>query len=235
MDTCEIFNLGLIDYLQAWELQQALVKDVLLGNRTNTLLLLEHPNVFTIGRRGTEDHILLSQNQLSDFDIPVHSVDRGGEVTYHGPGQLIAYPIINLKNWGGPITYVRKLEEIIINTLKDYGIDGAKVLGSTGVWVKQYKIGAIGVKISQGITHHGLSLNINTDLSFYKYIVPCGSEDARVTSMRKLMKLPTPLEDVSYSLQYHFGKLMQLRMVEKAKETLFTTLVSNKAKVSSKI
>ena len=233
MDTCEIFNLGLIDYLQAWELQQALVKDVLLGNRTNTLLLLEHPNVFTIGRRGTEDHILLSQNQLSDFDIPVHTVDRGGEVTYHGPGQLIAYPIINLKNWGGPITYVRKLEEIIINTLKDYGIDGAKALGSTGVWVNQYKIGAIGVKISQGITHHGLSLNINTDLSFYKYIVPCGFEDARVTSMRKLMKLPTPLEDVSYSLQYHFGKLLQLRMVEKGKETIYPTLVSNKAEVSS--
>jgi lipoate-protein ligase B len=220
MNTCEVFNLGQIEYLHAWKLQQELVNDVLSGKRTNTLLLLEHPSVFTIGRRGSKDHILLSQDQLARLDIPVHSVDRGGEVTYHGPGQLVVYPIINLKNWGAPVSYVRKLEEIIIATLKDYGIHGAKALDSTGVWVNHHKIGAIGVKIRRGITHHGLSLNINTDLTFYKYIIPCGAENALVTSMQTLIKRPTALKEVRYSLQYHFGRLMQLRMIQKEEKQI---------------
>ena len=220
MDTCEIFNLGQMEYLQAWKLQQELVDAVSLGKRTNTLLLLEHPTVFTIGRRGTEDHILLTKNQLAQLDIPVHSVDRGGEVTYHGPGQLIAYPIINLKNWGGPVKYIRNLEQIIIATLKDYGINKATALSSTGVWVDEHKIGAIGVKISRGVTHHGLSLNINTDLNYYKYIIPCGTPNARVTSMQSLIEQPITLEEVNYTLQYHFGRFMELRMIQKPREQL---------------
>ncbi len=214
MDTCHILKPGLVDYLQAWELQKNLVQQVAEGHRSDTLLLLEHPHVYTIGRRGSREHILLSQERLDSMGVPVYDVDRGGEVTYHGPGQLVAYPIVNLRDWGGPLEYVRTLEQVMLKTLADYGITAGLIKGLTGVWVDQGKIGAIGVKISRGVSYHGLALNVNTNLDFYRHIVPCGAADKGVTSMKKLLGESIELDTVAYTLQYHFGRLMGFRIAE---------------------
>ncbi|MEE8159163.1 MAG: lipoyl(octanoyl) transferase LipB [Dehalococcoidia bacterium] len=214
MDTCHILKPGLVDYLQAWELQKNLVHQVAAGHRSDTLLLLEHPHVYTIGRRGSREHILLSQERLDSMGVPVYDVDRGGEVTYHGPGQLVAYPIVNLRDWGGPLEYVRTLEQVMLKTLADYGITAGLIKGLTGVWVDQGKIGAIGVKISRGVSYHGLALNVNTNLDFYRHIVPCGAADKGVTSMKKLLGESIELDTVAYTLQYHFGRLMGFRIAE---------------------
>ena len=214
MDPCHIFNLGQVDYLKAWELQKLLAWQVSKGTRPNTLLFVEHPHVYTIGRRGSREHILLDQEQLTSMGVSIHEVDRGGQVTYHGPGQLVAYPIINLRTWGGPLKYVRTLEQVMVGTLADYGIHGGLIEGLTGVWVNQQKIGAIGVKISRGVSHHGLALNVSTNLDLYRHIVPCGIHDKEVTSMERLKGETVELESVAYTLQYHFGRLMGFRMVE---------------------
>ena len=216
MDTCHILKPGLIDYLQAWELQKQLAEQVATGHRPNTLLLLEHPHVYTIGRSGSREDILLSPQQLDSMGVSVYDVDRGGQVTYHGPGQLVAYPIVNLKGWGGPLQYVRTLEQAMLKTLADYGITGTLINGLTGVWVDQNeKIGAIGVKISRGVSHHGLALNVNTNLDFYRYIVPCGVSDKGVTSAKTLLGESIELDAVAYTFHYHFGRLMGFRMAEK--------------------
>ena len=201
-----------MEYLQAWDIQKAIAGEVRAGSRPNALLLLEHPPVYTIGRRGSPEHF------LQDPAIPVHEVDRGGQVTYHGPGQLVAYPILDLRQWGGPLEYVRALERVVISTLADFGIQGRLVEGLTGVWTDaagpglgMSKIAAIGVKISRGVCYHGLSLNITTDLTPYRRIVPCGIADCEITSMRELLG-EADLELAAYSLTYHLGREMGFRM-----------------------
>ena len=203
-----------MEYLQAWEMQKALAWQVHQGTEPNALLLMEHPPVYTIGRRGTRDQVLLSDEQLQRLDITLHEVDRGGQVTYHGPGQLIAYPVVDLTDWGGPVKYVRTLEQVIIKTLAAFGITGELIDGITGVWVKEEKIAAIGVKISRGVAYHGFALNVNTDLSAFDHIVPCGIPDRGVTSMERVMGNPPDIDLVAYSLMYSFGREMGFRMVE---------------------
>ena len=207
-------NLGRIDYLSAWELQKDLVRQVSRNERPPVLLLLEHPRVYTVGRRGDRSQVRLDTAGLERLSVALYETDRGGQVTYHGPGQLVAYPIINLRAWGGPLKYVRVLEQVMVRTLADYGITAGLVDGLTGVWVENAKVGAIGVKISGGVAHHGLSLNVAPCLDYYRHIVPCGIEDREVTSMAKLLERTPDQEMVEYSLQYHFGKLMELQMVE---------------------
>ena len=146
--------------------------------------------------------------------MPVYNVDRGGEATYHGPGQLVAYPIVNIRPSGGPLKFVRTLEQVMINTLADNGITAAAKEGCTGVWVSDEKIGAIGLKVSRGVASHGLSLNVNADLDCYRHVIPCGSPTITVTSMKKLLAEPIDMIGVAYSLQYHFGRLFKLKMVE---------------------
>ena len=146
--------------------------------------------------------------------VALYEVDRGGEVTYHGPGQLVVYPIVNLGPWGGPLKYVRTLEQILIKTLADYDIKAGLLEGRTGVWVDEEKIGAIGIKISRGVAYHGLSVNVNTNLDFFQYIIPCGIPDKGITSMEKLLGVAVDMDVVAYSLRYHFGRLMGLHMVE---------------------
>ena len=211
---CHVSRLGNVDYLQAWDLQVRLAQQVLEGEQPNTLLLLEHPSVYTKGRLSRTDHILLSTEELRAKGIPTYDTDRGGQVTYHGPGQLVGYPVVDLRDWGGPQKYVRTLEQIIANTLADFDIVSETLAGLTGVWAGAAKVAAIGVKISRGVAYHGFSININTDLSYYDYIVPCGIEDRPVTSMAQLLGRSVDMETVQYSLVYHFGQGMGFRMVE---------------------
>ncbi len=180
--------LGLLDYDSAFELQRRLHARVADGELPGVLLLLEHPHVYTLGRRGSLDDILAPQARLAEMGIQVRHVDRGGQVTYHGPGQLVGYPIVNLREWGGgPLRYVRALERAMIATLAEFGIEAGSDERPTGVWVGEAKIAAIGVKVSRGVTTHGFALNVDPDLSFFDHIVPCGMADAPVTSMAAQM------------------------------------------------
>jgi len=211
---CQAAHLGTLEYQQAWDLQLRLAQEIRDGQRPNTLLLLEHPPVFTKGRLSKTEHVLLTPEALQEKGIPIYETDRGGQVTFHGPGQLIAYPVVNLREWGGPLKYVRTLERIIIGTLADFDVAAELVEGLTGVWVGDAKIAAIGVKISRGVAYHGFSINVNTDLSYYDYIIPCGIEDHPVTSMAQLLGHAVDTEEVRYSLTYHFGQGMGFKMAE---------------------
>ncbi len=206
--------MGTVEYGRAWELQRRLASQISEGTRPNTLLLLEHPPVYTKGRLGRLDQLLVGPGELAAKGIGFHETDRGGQITYHGPGQLVAYPVVDLRQWGGPLKYVRTLERVIIATLKDFGIDAEAVEGLTGVWAEGAKLAAIGVKISRGVAYHGLSINVNTDLSYYDHIVPCGIDDRPVTSMAQLLGQPVDMEEVQYSLIYHFGRDMGFKMEE---------------------
>jgi lipoate-protein ligase B len=177
-------------------------------------LLLEHPPVYTRGRLSRPEHISLTPDQLRAKGISIYDTDRGGQVTYHGPGQLVGYPVVDLREWGGPVKYVRTLERIIIDTLADFEIQGGPEPGLTGVWVGDAKIAAIGVRISRGVAYHGFAINVNTDLSYYDHIVSCGIEDRPVTSMTRLLGEEVEMEMVEYSVAYQFGKGMGFRMVE---------------------
>ena len=204
-NTCRATWLGTVDYLEARELQLALLEKVHAGAEPNTMLLLEHPHVYTKGRLSKQTDVLLPEEELAKKGIPVYETDRGGQVTYHGPGQLVVYPIINLREWGGPVKYVRALEQVVIATLAEMGITANCESGNTGVWTDHGKIAAMGVKISRGISFHGLALNVNTDLSLYENIIPCGIADRSVTSMAAILGEPVDLELVRYGMVYQFG------------------------------
>ena len=202
---CLVENWGLVDYSHAWERQSRLVTAAQAGRQPNTLLLLEHPPVYTRGRLSQPEHIRLSPEQLAALGAAVVDTDRGGQVTWHGPGQLVAWPIVNLRGWGGPLHYVRTLEQIILRVLADFGISAGLEPGLTGVWVGQAKIAAIGVKISRGIAHHGFALNGNPDLSWYAPIIPCGIADRPVTSIAQVLGGAAPaMAAIQASVTRHF-------------------------------
>jgi len=211
---CQVTHLGEVEYRRAWDLQLQLAEGVRSGEIPNTLLLLEHPPVYTRGRLGDAADILLGDRDLAALGIQVVETDRGGQVTYHGPGQLVAYPVVNLRDWGGPMKYIRTLEQVVVQTLADLEIEAHLVQGITGVWVDNAKVAAIGVKISRGVAFHGLSINVNTDLSYYSHIIPCGIQDKLVTSMAQVLGQPVDEELVRYSLAYQFGRGMGFAMVE---------------------
>ncbi|MCD5402620.1 MAG: lipoyl(octanoyl) transferase LipB [Dehalococcoidia bacterium] len=209
---CRAVWLGDLDYQKAYDLQLSLVEKVLSGQEPNTLLMLEHPHVYTKGRLSKESDVLLTEEELAAKGIPVYETDRGGQVTYHGPGQLVVYPIVNLKDWGGPVKYVRALEQVVIATLTEMGITANRESGNTGVWTSQGKLSAIGVKISRGIAFHGFALNVNTDLAYYQNIIPCGIADRPVTSMASILGQPVDIELVRYGMVYQFGREFGWRM-----------------------
>ena len=219
--------LGDMDYLKARDLQLALVEKVHSGQEPNTLLLLEHPHVYTKGRLSEASDVLLPEEDLEAKGILVCETDRGGLVTYHGPGQLVVYPIVNLKDWGGPVKYVRALEQMVIATLAEMGITANCESGNTGVWTNQGKIAAIGVKISRGIAFHGLALNVNTDLTYYQHIIPCGISDRPVTSIAQILGQPADMELVRYGLVYQFGREFGWRMEDGAADEVLGTGVSS--------
>ena len=215
MPTCHYCWLGTVEYARARELQAELVERVHDGLSPNTLLLLEHPHVYTRGRLSRDEHLLTPDAELAALGIPVHETDRGGQVTYHGPGQLVGYPIINLRRLGfGPLQYVRTLEQVIVETLGDFGIPAHTETGLTGVWTAGGKIAAIGVKISRGVAFHGFALNVNTDLSWYRHIIPCGITDRPVTSMAAQLAAPVGITAVRSALAARFGKAFGLQMTE---------------------
>ena len=213
--TCRYCWLGTVEYLRARQLQEELVDRVHDALSPNTLLLLEHPHVYTRGRLSRDEHLLTPDAELAALGVPVRETDRGGQVTYHGPGQLVGYPVINLRSLGiGPLQYVRTLEQVIVDTLSGFGIPAHIEPGLTGVWTPGGKIAAIGVKISRGVAFHGFALNVNTDLSYYRHIVPCGITDRPVTSMTTQLAAPCGITAVRTALAAHFGNAFGLQMTE---------------------
>ncbi len=205
--------LGLVPYRDAWDIQLRMHSEVAEGRRPDALLLVEHPHVYTLGRRGQEDDILVDSAELARLGVEVHHTDRGGEVTYHGPGQLVGYPILNLRRWGGgPLKYVRTLERVLIETLAELGVSAESEGHPTGVWVGDRKIAAIGVKVSRRTTTHGFALNVCPDLSYFGHIVPCGMPESRVTSLSLELGREVTVGEVAAVLVERFGSVFGLRM-----------------------
>ncbi len=219
-----IRRLGLIDYKEAWDLQEKIFKelvDLKIKNRNentsvipqNQLLVCEHPHVFTLGKSGKEDHLLLDKKGLKDNEADYFKINRGGDITYHGPGQLVVYPIFDLEQFFTDIhKYMRFLEEAVILTLSEYGIFGERMEGQTGVWLGvgspvARKICAMGVKSSRWITMHGLGFNVNADLKYFDYIVPCGISDKSVTSMQYELGRKIDMDELSEKLVVHLSNL----------------------------
>lgn len=201
-----------MDYGSALALQQQLVAGRKQGDIPDQLLLLEHPHVITLGRNGHMEHLLAGEPVLARAGISFFPTDRGGDITYHGPGQLVGYPILDLREWKRDVgAYVRGVEQAIIDTLADFGITAGRIPKLTGVWVGERKIAAIGVHISRWVTSHGFALNVATDLSYFQYIVPCGLAKP-VTSMSQL-GCEASLETVSQTLAEHFGRVFDCEML----------------------
>jgi len=191
-------------------LQERSVEDLRTGNAPEQLLLLEHPHVFTLGRGADSANILADQQQLRSNLVEVHETGRGGDVTYHGPGQLVGYPIINLKPDRCDVhRYVRDIEEVLLRTIAEFDVTGTRIAGLTGVWVGNEKIGAIGVRIARWITSHGFALNVNTDLSYFKMIVPCGITGKGVTSLSQILGRQVDMREVAGVLVRHFKEVFQ--------------------------
>jgi len=216
-------RLGLVEYGEAWELQGRLLEDRQRDRIPDTLVLLQHPHTYTFGRRATKDHLLLNDDELQQRGIATYWVDRGGDVTYHGPGQIVGYPIIDLRARGLDVhRYLRALEQVLIQALAEFGIAAGRDPAYTGVWVPPpvmlseakhleggqghpAKVAAIGVKVSRGVTCHGFALNVNTDLSYFDGIVPCGIPDRSVTSMERLLGQPLELQAVEGAVEASFA------------------------------
>ena len=223
MRSCELRELGHVDYETALQLQRQLVAERKEGLIPDQLLLLEHPHVITRGRNGQLQTLLASEEVLRRAGISFYPTDRGGDITYHGPGQLVGYPILDLREWKRDVgAYVRGVEQAIIDTLADFGIAASRIPKLTGVWVGERKIAAIGVHISRWVTSHGFALNVTTDLSYFQYIVPCGLTKP-VTSMAQL-GTKTGLTEVSRSLAAHFGRVFDYQMPEAARDRVLAAL-----------
>ncbi|XP_050224060.1 octanoyltransferase LIP2, mitochondrial-like [Mercurialis annua] len=196
--TLQVWKLATVNYFQALKLQEKLVSDRKASKIPNTLLSLQHPPTYTVGKRQTDHNLLISTSELRKIGAELHYTQRGGDITYHGPGQAVLYPIISLRDVGiGARNYVEKLELTMIELASLYGVEAcAGQKGETGVWVGDRKIGAIGVRISSGITSHGLALNIDPDLNYFKHIVPCGIVDKEVTSLRRETDTVLPSDEV---------------------------------------
>jgi lipoyl(octanoyl) transferase len=204
----EYCDLGLIDYKQAWDLQKEILDARVRNVVSDTLLLLEHPHTYTLGKVADKENLISSDSQLKELRVSVYEIDRGGDITYHGPGQIVGYPIINLRDWKEDThEYLRGLEEVLILTCNEYGLNAERKSKYTGVWLGNRKIAAIGIKISRWVTMHGFAFNVNTDLSFFKGIVPCGIRDKEVTSLKKELEREIDLEEVKKSIVVNFGKV----------------------------
>ena len=227
-------DLGLIDYKKAWDYQEYLFQKIIhekLLNRDrpyeertetlNYLLFCQHPHVYTLGKSGDANNLLINKDELKKRGASFHHINRGGDITYHGPGQIVGYPIIDLDNFTTDIhKYLRSLEESIIITLEEFGIIGGRIPGLTGVWLdaehkaKARKICAIGVKTSRWVTMHGFALNVNTDLNYFNYIVPCGIDDKAVTSISKELKGDVEISSVEEKIKQNMEKVFEMELVD---------------------
>ena len=227
--TCVVLPLGLIPYQDAWDRQNDLAERIAQGEHPEALLLLEHPHTYTLGRRGNAENLLWSKKQLESKQVTVTWVDRGGDITYHGPGQLVGYPLLQLAQigWQGDrlpqadyVGYIRNLEQVLIDLLAAFDISGCRVEGKTGVWTKAKggevleKIASIGVKVdSRGISRHGFALNVDPDMSYWEGIVPCGLEDVVMTSMAEITKKKLEINSIQNVLVDCFGKVFNRKMI----------------------
>ena len=213
MRSCQLRELGCIDYAKALELQQDLARQRKQGQIGDQLLLLEHAHVITLGRNGRMENLLAGEEVLRRAGISFYPTDRGGDVTYHGPGQLVGYPILDLREWKRDVIgYVRAIEQVIIDTLAEFGITAGRIPKLTGVWVEGRKIAAIGVHLSRWVTSHGFALNVSTNLTYFQYIIPCGLTKP-VTSMAQL-GVAADLGAVSRTLAGHFGRVFDCKLVD---------------------
>jgi lipoyl(octanoyl) transferase len=220
----------LLDYQQAWDRQELVFSETVQAktqNRNNNttvpvknhLIFVEHPHVYTLGKSGKPENLLLNEAELKRKSASYYKINRGGDITYHGPGQLVGYPILDLDNFFTDIhLYLRTLEEAVILTLADYGIKGGRYEGYTGVWLdadneRARKICAMGVRCSRWVTMHGLAFNVNTDLSYFKNIVPCGIDDKDVTSMERELRYKLDIDEVKQKLKIHIAELFEMEIV----------------------
>ena len=206
IDTSGIFveDLGIRSYKEVWDLQKDFQKKRIEKRLDDTLILVEHEPVYTLGKNANKNHLLQSR----DRSVNVFDIERGGDITFHGPGQLVGYPIIDLSYYRRSVSwYMRRLEQLAIDVLKDFGISASRIKGLTGVWVGEEKIAAQGVRISRWVTMHGFSLNVNPDLSFYDGIIPCGIFDHGITSMEELLGSAQDMDDVKAMVVEKFNNL----------------------------
>ena len=230
MQKVTLIDLGLKDYKETWEYQEELFQsiiDVKIDNRRNDLknetsnyfLFVEHPHVYTLGKSGDMSNLLLNEEQLTQKGATFYKINRGGDITYHGPGQLVGYPILDLDNFFTDIhKYLRFLEEVIIKTLTEYGIESERSEGETGVWLDvgtpfARKICALGVRTSRWVTMHGFALNVNANLGYFDNIIPCGIKGKAVTSMEAELDKKIPLEEVKEKISMHFKELFEVTFV----------------------
>jgi len=194
-------DLGTIDYKEAWDLQKTIFELRNQQKIDDVFLLLEHPHTYTLGKTADDKNLVGNREYLNKNKISVYKIDRGGDITYHGPGQIVGYPIIDLNNWGKDThKYLRALEEIIIRTCAEYNLAVSRIPKYTGVWIEDRKIAAIGIKVTQWITMHGFAFNINTDLSLFDGIIPCGIINKEVTSLKKELKREINIQQVKSKL-----------------------------------
>jgi lipoyl(octanoyl) transferase len=236
MKSCHIVDVGLIGYAEAWELQKRLVAARKSGAIEDVLLLCEHPHVITLGRNGKREHLLASEQVLRQKVVELHSSDRGGDITYHGPGQLVGYPILNLGLIRKDVVwYVRMLEEVMIRATAEFGISAERVTGKTGIWVRgakdsnvpgatEEKLGAIGVHISRWVTSHGFAYNVSTDLRYFDLIVPCGITGRKATSLEKILGRAVTRKEVVQPVVQNFGETFGLQMRETFRDDLLAQL-----------
>jgi lipoate-protein ligase B len=216
-----LFNLGLMEYKKAWDLQLDLWAKRVEERLPDLLLFLEHPHVLTLGRRGNRTHLLASSETLAKLNIPVFHIERGGDVTYHGPGQLVVYPILDLKEYGWKLVrYIEQLEEVIIRTLSDFGISGNRDPLNRGVWVDQQKIASVGVAVKRWVSLHGLALNYETDLTYFDLINPCGLQGIRMTSMAKALGTNVSRDRLYQRVHFRFEQVFERRLEEKRLEEI---------------
>ncbi len=227
-----LIHKGLIDYKECWDYQTSIFDEIIeqkilirkgLAKEKETqnfLIFCEHPHVYTLGKTGEKSNLLIDENVLKSKGVNYYHINRGGDITYHGPGQIVGYPILDLDNFFTDInTYLRYLEESVILTLRDYGIDSMRLKGATGVWIdgdnplKARKICAIGVKLSRWVTMHGFAFNVNTDLEYFNHIVPCGIRNKEVTSLEKELGVKQDLIEVQNKLLFHLSNLFGFQFI----------------------
>jgi len=224
MDRCFLLKPGRVEYAAAWELQRRLVEARRAGEIGDVLVLLEHPHVYTLGRRADEVHVLVDQAGLAAIGATLFRIDRGGDVTYHGPGQIVGYPILDLKRRGADVhQYVHDLEEAIIGTLAGYGLAAGRSEGYPGVWVGDAKVAAIGVKVAHWVSSHGFALNVDPDLSYFGHIVPCGLHERGVTSIAQLLGRPVDLAEAMTRVEARFAEVFGCELIPTDQPNLYSS------------
>lgn len=208
-----LLRLGLVDYAKAWELQRRVVAARIADEIPDALILVEHPHVYTLGRGGHAENVLLDDAALAAIGAQLFWVDRGGDVTYHGPGQLVGYPIVHLARLGKDVhAHLRRIEEVLIRVLADFGLEARRDPAYTGVWVGDEKVAAIGVRVSHWVTSHGFALNVDPDLGYFAQIIPCGIRHKGVTSLARLLGRPVTRAEVEPLVSRHFAEVFAVSL-----------------------